>query len=252
VLSKSEIDTFVDGGFVAVRHAIPADVLQACQEEIWAAIGRQHGVTRDEPATWRHPVVRVSCPESEAFAKAGSQPSLWEAFDQLIGEGRWWHRRGVGGSVPARFPSEADPGDAGWHIDASFEKDGGWWVNYRSRARGLLCLYLFSDVDNDSAPTRIRVGSHRDAAAALRPYGDDGLSFMEVSQLVAEASTQRPVALATGQAGDVYLCHPFLVHAASWPHAGRAPRLIAQPGVHIHEPFPLTPPLSPVELGIAG
>ena len=32
------------------------------------------------------------------------------------------------------------------------------------------------------------------------------------------------VRLATGQAGDVILCHPFLVHAASWPHTGRHPR----------------------------
>jgi hypothetical protein len=36
-----------------------------------------------------------------------------------------------------------------------------------------------------------------------------------------------------GDAGDVYLCHPFLVHAATWPHRGKAPRFIAQP--------PLTP-----------
>src|SRR5213593_333968 len=53
---------------------------------------------------------------TRAFAAAGTQPILWEAFDQLIGEGRWWRRRGVGGSIPVRFPSQADPGDAGWHI----------------------------------------------------------------------------------------------------------------------------------------
>ena len=30
--------------------------------------------------------------------------------------------------------------------------------------------------------------------------------------------------LAVGDAGDVYLCHPFLVHAASYPHTGVVPR----------------------------
>ena len=74
----------------------------------------------------------------------------------------------MGGSIPVRFPSQADPGDAGWHIEGSFEADGDWWVNYRSRARGLLALYLFSDVDAASAPTRVRPGSHRDAARVLR------------------------------------------------------------------------------------
>jgi hypothetical protein len=57
-------------------------------------------------------------------------------------------------------------------------------------------------------------------------------------------------ALVTGRAGDVFLCHPFLVHAASWPHTGRRPRLIAQPGVALHDAFPLVPPLSPVELAM--
>ena len=33
-------------------------------------------------------------------------------------------------------------------------------------------------------------------------------------------------------AGDVYLCHPFLVHAATWPHTGTTPRFIGQPCIH--------------------
>jgi hypothetical protein len=37
-----------------------------------------------------------------------------------------------------------------------------------------------------------------------------------------------PEALATGRAGTVYLCHPFLVHAAQ-PHRGSTPRFLAQP-----------------------
>jgi hypothetical protein len=131
MLSQGEIDSFVADGFVAVRGAVPGDVLRACQAEIWSALG-DRGVLRDDPSTWREPVVRISCPETEAFAAAGT----------------------------------------------------------------------------------------------------------------------RPTALVTGLAGDVFLCHPFLVHAASWPHTGRHPRLIAQPGVALHDEFPLVPPLSPVELAM--
>ena len=46
----------------------------------------------------------------------------------------------------------------------------------------------------------------------------------------------RPVALATGQAGDVFLCHPFLVHAAQ-PHHGTTPRFMAQPPLYPAEPL---------------
>lgn len=249
MLSQAEVGSFVADGFVAVRGAVPAGVLAACQEQIWAALAGR-GVLRGDQSTWDRPVVRIPCPESEAFAAAGTQPVLWEAFDQLIGRGRWWRRRGVGGSVPARFPSSADPGDAGWHIEGSFEKDGQSWVNYRSRGRGLLTLYLFSDVDAGSAPTRVRPGSHRDAARVLAPAGEEGMPFKRASRLAAEASAERPQALVTGLTGDVFLCHPFLVHAASWPHTGRHPRFIAQPGVAMHDAFPLLPPLSPVEIAM--
>ena len=52
------------------------------------------------------------------------------------------------------------------------------------------------------------------------------------------------------RAGDVILCHPFLVHVASWPREGRQPRIMAQPGVALHDAFPLVPRLSPVELAM--
>lgn len=132
VLSHAEIGSFVAGGFVAVRGAVPAGVFGACREEIWSALG-ERGMLREDPSTWRDPVVRISSPESEAFAAAGTQPILWEAFDQLIGEGRWWRRHGADGSILVRFPSQADPGGTGRHIEASFGKGGDWWVKYRSQ-----------------------------------------------------------------------------------------------------------------------
>jgi hypothetical protein len=57
---------------------------------------------------------------------------------------------------------------------------------------------------------------------------------------------------ATGRAGDVYLCHPFLVHAAQ-AHRGRNPKFMAQPPLLLHEPCVLDRPdgaYSPVEQAI--
>jgi hypothetical protein len=85
----------------------------------------------------------------------------------------------------------------------------------------------------------------------LAPFGDEGMPFKQAAPMAAQASAARPTALVTGRVGDVLLCHPFLVHAASWPHTGDQPRIIAQPGVALHDAFPLVPPLSPVELAIA-
>jgi hypothetical protein len=253
VLSESEISAFLADGYVALRGAVPAPVITACQDMIWAELGRQ-GVRRDDPATWAAPVVRIDCPEGGPFAGAGTRPVLQEACDQLIGPGRWRRREGVGGTIPVRFPSEADPGDAGWHIEASYEEAGQSRVNAGSRARGLLAIYLLSDVEPEGAPTRVRPGSHRDVPPLLVPAGEAGLEARLAGQRAAQASAHRPTALATGRAGDVFLCHPFLVHAASWPHRGRSPRIIAQPGVALHGQYALraeageTPP--PVQRAI--
>ena len=111
-------------------------------------------------------------------------------------------------------------------------------VNAGSRARGLLALYLLTDVETDGAPTRLRRGSHLDVPRILAPAGDDGMDWSQAAQQAARASAHRPTVLATGRAGDVFLCHPFLVHAASWPHRGRFPRMIAQPAVALHGQYP--------------
>jgi Phytanoyl-CoA dioxygenase (PhyH) len=253
VLSQDEISAFLASGYVAIRGAVPARVAQACQHTVWSELDRR-GIRRDDPSTWTAPVVRIPCPEGGPFAAAGSAPRLHEACDQLIGAGRWWRRAGIGGTIPVRFPSETDPGDAGWHIEVSYQADGQSRVNIRSRARGLLALYLLTDVEADGAPTRLRPGSHLDVPAILSPAGDDGLDAVQAGRRAARASAHRPTALATGQAGDVFLCHPFLVHAASWPHRGRFPRMIAQPAVALHGEYPLAAPPdgrpSPVEQAI--
>ena len=65
------------------------------------------------------------------------------------------------------------------------------------------------------------------------------MEWLPAAQQAARASAHRPTALATGRAGDVFLCHPFLVHAASWPHRGHLPRMIAQPAVALHGQYAL-------------
>ncbi|MEQ4210244.1 phytanoyl-CoA dioxygenase family protein [Actinopolymorpha sp. B9G3] len=243
MLTDAQLVAFRRDGFVAVRRAVPTAVVERCVDVIWQRLA-ERGVRRNEPATWTEPLVRIDCPEDDGgggpFAEAGTASALWEAYDQLLRPGTWWKRKGVGGTVPVRFPGEADPGEAGWHIDGSYSVNGTGRVNLRSRDRGLLALFLFTDVGPDDAPTRIRVGSHTDAIPFLADAGDDGIDFDLTVTDIAHASRDRPVAYATGAAGDVYLCHPFLVHAATWLHRGTTPRIIAQPGVLIIEPFPLT------------
>jgi hypothetical protein len=218
---------FIEDGFVRLTDAFPRQVADAARDIVW----RDTGCSPADPTTWTRPVVRLGMYADEPFVAAANTPVLHAAFDRLVGSGRWLRRDSLG-TFPVRFPSPDDPGDAGWHVDASFGYDDpdfmNWRVNVRSRGRALLMLFLFSDVGDDDAPTRIRAGSHVDIARVLAPAGEPGLSLRELAADGFAATAGRREVLATGEAGTVYLCHPFLVHAAQ-SHRGRQPRFLAQP-----------------------
>jgi len=228
-----EVD-FVNEGFVRIEGAFSAAVAAECRDALWEQLPE----SRDEPDSWHRPVARLDYQAGGCFDASVNTEALREAFDALVGAGRWLPRRDVG-TFAIRFPSSEEPGDDGWHIDASFppldpakQSDPfAWRVNVASRGRCLLILMLFSDVGEDDAPTRLRRGSHLATARLLAPYGEDGLTMMAASRRAAELTASHDVALATGRAGDVYLCHPFLVHAAQAQTAGR-PRFLAQPPLH--------------------
>jgi hypothetical protein len=212
---------FITDGFLRIDHAFSPETAAAVRNRLW----------KDIPENNIQPVVRLGMYSEPPFVEAANTPLLHTAFDQLVGVGRWAPCRAMG-TFPVRFPAPEDPGDTGWHVDVSFPGDDpanyfSWRSNIKSKGRALLMLFLFSDIGPDDAPTRIRKGSHLDVARALAPHGDKGLSFMELAAQFAEMPAREEV-LATGAAGTVYLCHPFLVHAAQ-PHRGREPRFLAQP-----------------------
>jgi hypothetical protein len=226
-LEPAQIEQFIADGFVRVDHAFPGGLADAIRAILW----KEMGCDPDDPTTWTQPVIRLGMFSQPPFVEAANTIRLHAAFDQLVGPGRW-HRPSAMGTFPVRFPSPDDPGDAGWHIDVSYGTDApdflDWRANIHSKGRALLMLFLFSDVSERDAPTRIRVGSHADIARQLAPAGPEGMTLRELAADGFATSAHRPVVSATGEAGTVYLCHPFLVHAAQ-PHRGERPRFLAQP-----------------------
>jgi hypothetical protein len=226
VLTDAEVERFIEDGAVALRGAFSRKIAEECRATLWRATG----CDEHDPATWSQPVIRVDFREDPPFRAAAQSPVLHEAFDLLAGVGRWSPLIGLG-TFPIRFPSDEDPGDAGWHVEATgLDAAGRIVVDPSSSERVLLLLFLFSDVGEDDAPTRIRLGSHRAAARHLLGVGAPS-EFFEVSGLVDELTADLPVALATGTAGDVWLCHPFLVHAGQQNNGSRV-KFMAQPPLH--------------------
>lgn len=253
VLTAQEVEQFISDGFIYVPGGFPRALADECRVFLW----RETGLDPGDPATWTMPVIRLAGYGGDLFNAAANTPALHEAFDQLVGADRWIPRDGLG-TFPIRFPHPDDPGDAGWHMEGSYTVEGeqGYWLNLRSRGRALLMLFLFSDTGPDDAPTRIKVGSHLDVPPFLVAAGERGMSFLAACAAMDAAgkldSPDRALTLATGHPGDVYLCHPFLIHAAQ-PHRGREPRFMAQPPLDPVALLELRRPdgsYSPVELAV--
>jgi hypothetical protein len=246
-LTKGQIQRFIEDGYVKIDKAFPVELAGRCRDELWAATG----LSPDEPQHWTQPVIRITSMSTPSFVEAANTPRLHRAYDQLAGPGRWIAPQGLG-TFPIRFPSLEAPGDDGWHVDVSFGDSADfmdWRANVKSCGRALLMLFLFSDVGPDDAPTRIRRGSHATIARELLSYGEAGATLRQLSAGGYVSTSDCVVDLATGTAGTVYLCHPFLVHSAQ-PHRGTRPRFMAQPPLIPKGEFDPALPPSPVQVAI--
>ena len=249
-LSPQQIQSFITDGYVRIDNAFSADLAEEARNILWKDIPADPG----DSTTWTKSVVWLGMYTQEPFVEAANTSILHSAFDQLVGKEKWIPCMSMG-AFPVRFPSETDAGDTGWHVDAGFPGDDpndffSYRINVHSKGRGLLMLFLFSDVGEQDAPTRILKGSHIDVARLLEPAGEEGLSFMELADKL-PGLPFREEALATGPAGTVYLCHPFLVHAAQ-RHSGKVPKFMAQPPLLVRSGFDIhgTGACSPVEEAI--
>jgi hypothetical protein len=223
-----DIDGFAANGFLKVDAAVPREIADAARDVLWTQIG----LSPDHPESWTKPVMwTADLTGGGPFGVLARSRRLAEALDAVCGPGAW-QPRGALGNIPVRFPMQATDDDRGWHIDSNTpQSDGTWAVS--GRPHTLLLLTILSEVGPDDAPTRIRIGSHRDVAAVL---DDRPIDAYECGPLVDAASAGRDVALATGVPGDMYVVHPFTVHAAD-EHRGRTPRFMAQAPVLLATPL---------------
>lgn len=227
ILSKKEIEQFILSGFVRIEHAFSKETADAVLDILWNDLP----CDRSNPQTWTEPVIRLGMYTQPPFIESLNTKKIHLIFDQLVGKDKWIPCRNVG-TFPIRFPSIQKPNDTGKHVDASFAGNDPnnyleWRINVRSKGRALLMLVLYSDVSENDAPTIIYESSHIDVAKLLAKEGEFGLSFMQLANKLDELPKRKEV-YATGKAGTVYLCHPFLVHSAQ-PHSGTLPKFMAQP-----------------------
>lgn len=281
VLTETQIEQFIDRGYVKLEEAFPRTAALAAQDFLWDQLA-ERGVQKDVHETWTEPMVHLRETYTDPVFQACMTPRLQDAVEDLVGHGRWADRNTeIGwGWWPVNFALGADrPWDVptgGWHWDG---------IQFRHTItapdQGLLLLPHFSSVGPRGGGTLVAAGSHEVVARFLNTHPEgielkDALAscgqehpWLAALTGAADAGTDRvarfmdaatpdqhgtvlQVMETTAEPGDVILCHPFLYHAASQNHSG-VPRFMCNRTTPLKTPMQLDRPegeYSPVETAI--
>ena len=229
VLSDADIEHFVEHGYVILRRAFDPAVASAWVDEGFKRLGYD----RRDPTTWANP--RIHMPTTKTIDVRDIAPRVWQAVCELLGgEERLrvpynWSdafimNLGVGADQPWAPPSAASKG---WH------KDGDFFRHFLdSPEQALLTIVCWTDMVHTGGGTFIAPDSvaHVAKFLAARPEGVTPNAF---SGLINEC---RDFIELTGNAGDVVLHHPFMLHATS-QNVLRVERAITNPPVMLKEPM---------------
>ena len=97
VLSKHQLEQFIEQGYCLVRRAFAREEVAEALDRLWEKVETEAGVDPNKPSTWsrRHLHIRKGLVDPP-FRKIAHSPRLREAFDDVLGEGRWHLLNGLG------------------------------------------------------------------------------------------------------------------------------------------------------------
>jgi hypothetical protein len=260
VLTPDQVEHFLERGFVVIRGCFSRAAAAGFTARLWTRLG----YVEHDPSTWVQPVVHL--PARRQLDVREFAPRAWDAVCDLIGGPEriaadrpyvWNDSFIVNLGKDADRPWEpASASSPGWH------KDGDFFRHFLdSPEQGLLTLVLWSDVRHRGGATFVAADSVAPVARfladnpqgvyPLRPApgeaGDPDAMLIPYHDLIHRC---HEFVEATGEVGDVYLLHPYVLHAKS-QNLLRIPRVITNPPLTLAEPmrFNRTDP-SPVEQAV--
>lgn len=267
-LTPAEARHFVEHGHVVVKRAFARELADLVCESAWDELKATCGAERDKPDSWagvsgrggRSGYVRTKG-TGRRFTLGTCAPRALALQADVVGgpqrlpgngESLAWGDAAIGNLRVAGAPAWRPPGprQPGWHKD-------GWHFRHflDSPEQGLLTVPIYTDILPRSGGTFIARDSVGPVARLLsgRPPGfhPDGFQAGYLIPGLIEQCTD--FVELTGEAGDMVLVHPYVLHRVSVNPSPR-PRFIANMPLVLAEPMcfnrPPGDPYSLVELAV--
>jgi hypothetical protein len=243
MLSDGQLEEFARDGIVRIPGVFAADDAARMRDVLWRELAELYGMRPDDRSTWTpvRPTSLVATKKHPA-ANAILGAPLRAALDQLFGPAGWGeppHQgqvlvtmpTGEDWSVPHRqwhtdvgfdVPQDGPGGVKIWALLGDLEPGGGGTPQVAGSHR-VITRYLSTTDERDFTTVRDEVlASHPWFVDLTREHRTADADFMTEADL--DGIPVRVVEL-TGNAGDVYLTHPWILHSIA-PNARDTPRLM--------------------------
>ena len=228
-LTEADAQHFLDRGWVVIHDCFTPEAAAEYTDSVWTRLGYDP----NDQSTWAAPSIHM--PGHRMIDVATFAPKAWQAAcdlvggeDRVAGPYKWSDAFIVNLTEGADRPwADASPQSGGWH------KDGDFFRHFLdSPEQGLLTLVLWSDVQHQGGATFVAADSVGPIARRLAAH-PEGLLPNGFSDLISECTEFDE---ATGRIGDVFLLHPYILHAKA-QNVLRLPRLITNPPITLREPM---------------
>jgi ectoine hydroxylase-related dioxygenase (phytanoyl-CoA dioxygenase family) len=249
-LTDTQVHSFLDKGYLVVKDCLDRDIAAR-----WIAQAYQRlGYDSADPGTWERDIIWID--HANQMPVRAIAPKGWAAICDVVGgedrietqvmgiesqhfstiNSHVWSDAFIvnfkrGAEQPWQPPSAAV---GGWH------KDGSYFKHFLdSREQALLTVVLWSDMLHQGGGTFVATDSVRVVARYLRehPEGVSPKDF-DFQGLIKQCTQFEEI---TGDAGDLVILHPFMLHASSQNVLRRA-RFMSNPPVVLKEPLNLNRP----------
>lgn len=232
MLTEEQLDQFMNRGYLHLKGCVP----RATVDDWVASSFEDSGWSLTDGSTWPETAhVRALNGDLRVAHTKTLAPVMWQALCELMGEDRIDLPALMGSSLIVTFPQAHDgkpwlapsPQVPGWH------KDGFFKHFLDSPEQGMLSIVLWSDIRPQGGGTFIATDSVPVVARALaaNPQGVDATYFYNTC--IKEC---REFLEVTGDKGDVFLLHPYMLHTPSRNHS-QTVRIITNPPVSLREPM---------------
>lgn len=261
MLTPEQIKDFSQKGFLKLEGAIERNNALNVQQFIWAVMKKKYQISQHDQSTWKYEMVHIREDYNNKILDQCDTTQLNDVIHQLVTPNTpqvqnpvmwgWWPINfSYGRDVAWTVPNE------GWHWDG---------VPFLHKSNsvdvGLLLICLFSDTKHQGGGTLLAAGSHLLALKFLNDESDgidhtNGVKnciskFKWLTDLASENNNaddrnkffldhkvmhdgvELYIEEITGNAGDIYICHPHLFHNASYNHSG-IPRFMCNRSVPLN------------------